>query len=155
MTETHGGCQVLGITYSRSLECEVFEWKDLDCGNYRRGELGMNAPGNLQVKGLKIFEPFNPKRFLLESWPFSAFPAVGSKGLPEPSGPTTHFTDGKTEAQGQKSLQRVTRSGGWGSSSTEALASSAQCIPLEKGVFTERREEDLGEYEGLEPRGAF
>lgn len=156
MIETHGGCQVLGIIYSRSLECDVFEWKDPECGNDRRGELGMNAPCNLQVKGLKIVEPFNPKRFLLESWPFSAFPAVGSKGLPEPSGPSTHFTDGKTEARGQKSPQRVSAGLGAG-----ALVPRKPWLLL-LSALTWRRESSLGggkkapvSRNGLNPEKCF
>lgn len=108
-----------------------------------------NTPSNLQVKGLNIFEPFNPRRFLLESWPFSVFPAVGSKGLPEPSRPSTHFTDGKTEAQGQTSPQRVNAGLGLWFHGSPGFFS--EWINLKKGVFAGRREEGPGAYGGWNP----
>lgn len=84
--------------------------------------MGMIGGENWERKSkvLKIFEPFNPKRFLLELWPLPVCTAVGSKGLSETSGPGTRFTDGETEAHEQKSPQRVSASGDWGSHSTEA-----------------------------------
>ena len=70
--------------------------------NGRTQKLGMIGGENWERKSevLKIFESFNPKRFLLESWPFLwLFTDVGSKGLSETSRPSTHFADGETEAQ--------------------------------------------------------
>ena len=49
----------------------------------RTQKLGMIGGENWERKSevLKIFESFNPKRFLLESWPFLwLFTDVGSKG---------------------------------------------------------------------------